>query len=236
MEYKDIEAMVKHTYAKPYRVKYADGKTAIVRLWIASNGLVAKLSKRKKIHGYVLSYYDYMDWVSLKEVEKKPTSTFALMKKRATDALKYLTQSGMWSYIKKEIEYFLSDDAIIQAVADAIEKDSYECFYKECRENGKFPWCHTTQVFETFAAKKCWQSIPYQKWERERMNQRISNAIEDRQDFHYRWTNGYDNTIEIGACSDGELRGWLSCEFRGCGNGHYYLLFDATHAIFYEDD
>ena len=235
MEYKNIAPMVKHDNAKPYRVKYVDGKTAIVRLWLASNGLVAKLAKGRKKYGYVLSYYDYKDWVSLKAVEKRPTSTFTLMKKRATDALKYLTQSGMWPSIKKEIEYFLSDDAIIQAVADAIDKDSYESFYKECYENGKFPWCHTTQVFESFASKKrCWQSIPYQRWERERMNQRISNAIEDRQDFRYCWTNGYDNTIEIH--NDGELLGWLSCEYRGCGNGHYYLLFDATHAIFYEDD
>ena len=31
-------------------------------------------------------------------------------------------------------------------------------------------------------------------------------------------------------------RGFYSEEFKGCGNGHYYLLFDATHAIFYEDD
>lgn len=25
-------------------------------------------------------------------------------------------------------------------------------------------------------------------------------------------------------------------EFRNCGNGHYYLALDSTHALFYEDD
>jgi hypothetical protein len=35
---------------------------------------------------------------------------------------------------------------------------------------------------------------------------------------------------------DGEKLAWYSEEYRGCLNGHYYLMFDATHAIFYEDD
>ena len=29
---------------------------------------------------------------------------------------------------------------------------------------------------------------------------------------------------------------WYSKEFKGCGNGHYYLALDATHTIFVEDD
>ena len=36
---------------------------------------------------------------------------------------------------------------------------------------------------------------------------------------------------------EGKPRGaWLSNEYRNCGNGHYGLLLDATHAVFYEDD
>lgn len=33
-----------------------------------------------------------------------------------------------------------------------------------------------------------------------------------------------------------EKRAWYSEEYKGCGNGHYYLALDCTHALFYEDD
>ena len=53
----------------------------------------------------------------------------------------------------------------------------------------------------------------------------------------FRWTSGYDVTYTIGKKEEGMDRGaWLSLEYRNCGNGHYGLLLDATHAIFYEDD
>ena len=29
---------------------------------------------------------------------------------------------------------------------------------------------------------------------------------------------------------------WYSEEYRGCGNGHYYVAISATHALFQEDD
>ena len=50
-------------------------------------------------------------------------------------------------------------------------------------------------------------------------------------------TKGYDVTYTIDKAEEGKRRGaWLSNEYRNCGNGHYGLLLDATHAVFYEDD
>lgn len=49
--------------------------------------------------------------------------------------------------------------------------------------------------------------------------------------YHNR--HGYDNSIEV---SGEKGKAWLSREYRGCGNGHYYLLLSPTHAVFYEDD
>jgi hypothetical protein len=67
------------------------------------------------------------------------------------------------------------------------------------------------------------------------MSAEVAECIKNGKDFHRRWENGYDNTVEV-ANRDGEKLAWLSLEYRGCRNGHYYLMFDATHAIFYEDD
>ena len=67
------------------------------------------------------------------------------------------------------------------------------------------------------------------------MSKRVADCIKNGGEFSRRWENGYDNTVEI-ANRDGKKLAWYSEEYRRCGNGHYYLMFDATHAIFYEDD
>ena len=67
------------------------------------------------------------------------------------------------------------------------------------------------------------------------MSAEVAECIKNGTNFSRRWENGYDNSVEI-ANRDGEKLAWYSEEYRGCGNGHYYLMFDATHAIFYEDD
>lgn len=63
----------------------------------------------------------------------------------------------------------------------------------------------------------------------------VKCAIFDNESISFSWRNVYDNTLEL-INDNGIYRGFYSEEFRNCGNGHYYLLFDATHAIFYEDD
>lgn len=238
MELSEVKAIVTHRETKKYRVTMINGKSKIVRLWLHDDGCVAIMSKGKRRYGHYLSDYSWdglADWATLKLVEHKPNDKVRLVKRRAKDALKYLSQSGFWSDIKEGIEYFLSDENLIEEFCKDMAEDSYEKFYKECREGGKYEWCPCHQVFESFYSKNCWQSVPYTRWERKCRNEEVQKAIDEKKNYHRRWTNGYDNDLEI--VFDGEYpRGWLSLEYRGCGNGHYYLLFDATHAIFYEND
>ena len=63
----------------------------------------------------------------------------------------------------------------------------------------------------------------------------IDEVKNNKEDIRFAWRNVYDNTLEIIGMND-IYRGYYSEEYRNCGNGHYYLLFDATHAIYYEDD
>ena len=234
MKLSEINEIVTHKYSKKYRVKLKSGKSEVVRLWLADCG-VAIMRKRSRKHGYYL-YREIENWETLKLVEHKECDKFKLVKKRAQDAVKYLAQSGFWADIKKEIEYFLSDDSIIEGFCEDMANGGYENVYCKRGEGEKYEWCHTYQVFESFYNKKCWKSIAYHsKFDRERHNSQIEKAIAEKSNYHRRWTNGYDNTIDIVFDKNGS-RGWYSEEYRNCGNGHYYLLFDATHAIFYEDD
>ena len=59
------------------------------------------------------------------------------------------------------------------------------------------------------------------------------NSLSEKRKYSMRWTVNYNNSVEYNP--DGN-RAWYSEEYRGCGNGHYYLLLDEKHAAFREDD
>ena len=169
-------------------------------------------------------------------VEHNEIDYYKRFVKRATDALKMLNESGLWGSIKECIEHFfeLPETEQRELVNDIIT-DSYEKFFKQTWGDGKYAWVRCHQVFCTFTNKRCWKSIAWHKWERERMSAEVTECIKNGTEFHRRWENGYDNTVEI-ASLNGEKLAWYSEEYRGVGNGWYYLMFDATHAIFYEKD
>ena len=235
MTLQEIREIVTSKFAKQYRVNLISGGSKVVRLW-NMYGCVYIIGKGRRHYGHELvSWCDhYEDWAALKLVEHKGTDRVSLVRRRAKDAVKYLAQSGFWADIKKEIEYFLENVDIEEFCKD-MEKGSYENFYCQREEGQKYAWCKTYQVFESFYSKNCWKSIAWSKYSRQRESAEVENAIKSKKDYRRRWTNGYDNTLEITFNND-YPRGWYSEEFRNCGNGHYYLLFDATHAIFYEDD
>ena len=238
MNREEIKAIVTNNYAKPYRVNLIGGGSKIVRLWKADDGRIAIMGKGRKKWGHELSCYDhYEDWATLRLVEHDEIDYHKRFVKRATDALKMLNESGLWTDIKQSIEHFFAlTESEQKELVNDIMTDSYELFYHEVyKENGKYSWVHGYQVFESFVRKTCWKSIAWHKWERERMSAEVAECIKNGKEFHRRWVNGYDNSVEV-ANRNGEKLAWYSEEYRGCGNGHYYLMFDATHAIFYEDD
>lgn len=238
MNIEEIKSIVTNNFAKPYRVNLIGGGSKIVRLWQTDDGRIAIMDKGRKKWGHELSCYDhYEDWATLRLVEHDEIDYYKRFVKRATDALKMLTESGLWSDIKQSIEHFFAlTESEQKELVNDIMTDSYELFYKEVyKENGKYSWVSGYQVFESFARKTCWKSIAWRKWERERMSAEVADCIKNGREFSRQWENGYDNSVEI-ANRNGEKLAWYSEEYRGCGNGHYYLMFDATHAIFYEND
>jgi hypothetical protein len=239
MNREEIKAIVNNNYSKPYRVNLIGGGSKIVRLWKTDDGRIAVMSKRKKKWGHELSSWSdhYEDWATLRLVEHDEIDYYKRFVKRATDALKMLTESGLWSDIKQSIEHFFAlTETEQRELVNDIMTDSYELFYHEVyKENGKYSWVSGYQVFEAFVRKTCWKSIAWSKWSRATRSAEVANAIKNKTNYNKRWNNGYDNSLTLTFDKD-DARGWYSEEYVGCGNGHYYLLFDATHAIFYEDD
>ena len=246
MKYQEIEEIVTSQEVKRYKVTFKDGSTKLLRMWL--HDPIAKtigvLDKGKRRNGkYLCEGIHHISWwekVEHCEEGQKPTDKFARFVKRAKKASRYLAESGMWPDIKKEIDEFLTmGEEKQRELVNDILTDSYELYYRQAREGGKWEKFYTTQIFCSFALKNCFKSIAYNKWERETYTKMVEQIVRDRKDFSRRWTNGYDISLDIQMIetNDGNYyRGWYAEEYRGCGNGHYYLLLDATHAIFYEDD
>lgn len=61
----------------------------------------------------------------------------------------------------------------------------------------------------------------------------INAAMQNKTPYSAKGKNGYDVSFEY----DPSLqKAWYSEEYKDCGNGHYYLALNDTHAIFCEDD
>lgn len=67
----------------------------------------------------------------------------------------------------------------------------------------------------------------------EHIRQNIAEALKNKTSYQCRGSNGYDVSFEYDAEKN---KAWYSEEYVGCGNGHYYLALDSTHAIYYEKD
>ena len=236
MTIEEVRAIVSQDVYALYVAKLSNGKRKELRFFNNTYGELCQLKPRSRKYGYKVSYLSYDDVVSL---EKKHKSTFQRFMKRARLAYSLLLKSGLWKNMSDELAYFLglSEEKQMEVYNDIME-DSYKKFYCEVKEGGKYPWAHTTQMYESFARNNCWAKFRYHsKYHKERVIEKLKQVINGEIDqWSEKWTNGYDNSIEIRKDSNGNLRGWFSSEYVGCGNGHYYLLFDAEHGIFYEDD
>jgi hypothetical protein len=68
--------------------------------------------------------------------------------------------------------------------------------------------------------------------------EQIRELIRARENFstsRFDW-NGYDGRIEFKRDENGDFRGYLSKEYRGTGNGYYYLLINDEYFIGYDID
>jgi hypothetical protein len=71
------------------------------------------------------------------------------------------------------------------------------------------------------------------KYDNDRKMSNIKWALESKTKIALDGRTSYDVSYQY---NPEKAKAWYSEEYRSCGNGHYYLALDATHALFYEDD
>lgn len=241
MEYQEIRNQIDNIFRR-YVVKYKDGKRKILKIAV-NDGWIYAVGKRCRKMAYYVPQHEYAEWESMKRYMSRPKSIDKMkdmlhkrVLNRANKAIEMLSKSGMWNDIKSELEYFVSlPETEQREIAALVDTDSYE-FYKLTDSGKKYSWVNHHFLFEEFVKDKCWKSLAWHKYDRKTYTAYLQKCIEDKTNYSHGWVNGYDNSVELSMKMDGIFRGWYSEEYRGCGNGHYYILLDATHAIHCEDD
>lgn len=230
------EEQLEFVPTRQYKVRYKDYdgnvKTEKIRMFINNYDRIGYFIGKATRRGYILQSNKYNSWIDIKPLGGTNVSSLVRMRKRALDALKMLEKSGLWNDIRNEIVEFLNLDEETQRIKFADNDALYDLYRSK-----EFPWFRSPQIFGSFKNKKCWEYISCDKYTREHEERLLAEAIKEKRGYHHRWTEDYDRSVEISYDEKTDtIRGWFSKEYRGYGNGHYYLLFDEKHAIFYEDD
>ena len=217
---------------KEHVIAYKDGTTRTARLFkgVSYNPeLICEYKYRSRRRGYPL---DMTNIVSILPKEKKAQDKARKARKFLVKVAVALKKSGLWQDIRKDFEaLILLDDATLEKfiygpMDDAERKELATSIGLSDRMNLGF-----SDLADTInkGLKKINYS-PYYAYESQ-----FKNAIENHQDFDARWRKGYDNSISCKTIG-GQNCAWYSEEYKNCGNGHYYLAINGTHAIFYEND
>lgn len=77
------------------------------------------------------------------------------------------------------------------------------------------------------------KKMNFGRWSNEDALKTIKDALKNKKETSVSGRANYDVSFSYNPKLN---KAWYSEEYRGCGNGHYYLALDATHALFYEDD
>lgn len=251
-----FKTIISEASTKDFIVTLTDGTALTLRLFVSDCDNVCFYAKGARSKGYMIN----LGKVERIEAKlKKDQDKFKTFHRNCEKAASLLAISGLWPEIRKRMEVMAAmpveeynrlmtlwqvyDELYSHRELTYDERDrlqeekrkEYEAYFTERGATGD--WYHFRQLSDN----KQIVSIPYGKWNQD-VRQRVEKALErarqaegDYEQETARWRGSYDFSVGVRK-RNGELMGWYSAEYKNCGNGHYYLLLDATHAIYCEDD
>lgn len=254
-----FKSIISEADTKDFILLLTDGTTAQLRLFISTEQDVCFFAKGSRSRGYRLN----LDKVeSIEAKQKKEQDKYKTFHRNCEKAASLLKASGFWPEICKrmEVQAAMTEQEYNDLMAlyqeywaiydkkgltydeqDQQQKavrEKFDAYYKERGADSDF--YHFNQLSET----KQIVSVPYSNggYSKERQvayAREIIEQVKQGEAGKYKsfyWYGSYDFHIEVRKNDDGTIYGWYSAEYKGCGNGHYYLLLDAEHALYCEDD
>ena len=232
MTREEIIAIVENANVKDFKVTI-NGKPEKKRLFVSAHGDLCEYIKRSKRYGYPLNDYQLCSWESITPC--KQTDDLTKIKNFMRKVVKYLDKSGLWSNIKNDYEIILAQgDDFLTDLIQSSWTNKRDKLHKLAVSLGKDSLSfHCDSSVDT--ARKGIKSVNYDTYSKLNVISMIEDGIKKGNFPNYRWRKGYDNSVEV-KTNNNIVCGWYSEEYKDCGNGHYYLLIDARHAFFCEND
>ena len=218
---------------RKFKIIYDDGRIEQNRLF-ANGDRIGYLAPRKKKSGYLFD---------LQGVYAISCDLPQEVERNAKRLMELLEKSGLWANIRKQVQELLDF--------------GYENYCEQNCPSRIFNPDLACNILHWNVKKMDFRPRYAGQEEAARCNEitlnAIANAMSGPENEYQTRVEGrsYDisfsyNAGQIGkpmwkaypndAQGDGIRRAWYSEEYRDCGNGHYYLAINATHAIYYEKD
>ncbi len=201
---------------KERKIKKAVLKNGLkVRVFMAEGGYVCEFKKGSSRRGYPINLDNVESFVEteLSTEEEKEKATFKIINKFRKEALKAT----------------FTNDFIRECIS---LPDTFEKWVEEGKkspyEYGVTTGCKITGdlVSVETVAKRYWNGNA------------LKQAVSDKKDFisgRFGF-QGYDGSVSFKNEENGDFRGYLSKEYKDCGNGYYYLLINDKYFIGYDVD
>ncbi len=200
----------------------------------------AKGKSRYGNHWSVESFIAYYKPLNLsdEDKDKKWHKKLATIEKR-------LNASGLWPELreiahnlqamtKKEFDMLVNADYNLgRKLDDAERKDILNSMLNKYPFLKKPGTNELNRLYtEEWTEEPRTKSMNFGAWHQS-SSENIKRALNEKRSVTVRGCNGYDVTFSYDADSN---KAWYSEEYKGTGNGHYYLALDGTMALKYEDD
>lgn len=209
-------------------------------------------AKGKKNRGWQVSKRYFVENYTLKESRATDKSKW---EHNVDRVIKTLEKSGLWADILETYRNLKTlgydEKNRIYDEYDKVERHDWkdgECYNTAeydnwlCELEKKYPfligcdekgrkYLKTSYIWELSRAKL--KSMYFGKYHNEAYKNEIANCLTEKKKINFATRTNYDVSFEYNA----ELgKAWYSEEYKGCGNGHYYLALDNNLALFCEDD
>ena len=186
-----------------------------VRIFFGINGYLCQFKKGSRKYGYVLDENRIQSLVEpkVKKVKTPDEINFKMISKFRKEALKA-------TFTNEFIRDCIALPDTFEKWVNEGKKSPYEySITTGCKITGDLV------SIKSLAKKNYWL-------------QRLSEAIKNKENFLSGRFDlyGYDGSIQFKKEDNGDFKGWLSKEYRDCGNGYYYLLINDEYFIGYDID
>ncbi len=224
---------------KHINVTYNDGSQKMLRIFKSTDGHVCAFYPNRRRSGYRLPVRDITHIEPIVKTSRKSDE------QKWEDAWKKviakLEKSGLWEKVVNDIKIALNLGYHKMMTAYDIFWKHYdqrlEIFKKDFPElvmqNKENENSINTSIVFHYAKMPKVKKMRFDKWRNDHILAGIQLALASKTPHQANGRYNYDVSFEYDAEKN---KAWYSEEFKGRGNGHYYLALDATHALFRESD